>query len=282
MINYFSQPYPREQHTFRQNLLMSAGSGLFVGIFLIIFQPFGSSNWFDPYKNLYLAGYGMVTFIVLFLASSLGPRVFKNWFLEENWTVGREISHTLLIIVFIAFGNLLYTRQFNISSINLSTILFWVGITMAVGIIPASVITLINYNRLLRKHITTDFRINGKVSETTLPKQFTLIAENEKDSITLNSDDLLFIESANNYSEVVYWQNGKREKVLLRSSLSRLEEQIQDSEVVRCHRSYIVNLRQVASISGNAQGYKLELKEEPLVIPVARRYGDLVAGYFRK
>lgn len=282
MLHYLSQPYPRESHTLRYQLLMSAGAGLFVGVFLIIFQPFGSSNWSDPYKNYYLAGYGLVTLTVLLLASSIAPRVFRSWFQEENWTVGREISHTLLIIVLIAFGNLLYTQQYNAGTIDLPTILFWVGITLAVGIIPASVITLINHNRLLRKHLTTDFRINGQLSKVPSPQQLMLVAENEKDSLTLVTDDLLFIESANNYSEVVFRQNDKREKQLLRSSLSRLEEQIQDSEVVRCHRSYIVNLRQVANISGNAQGYKLQLKNEATIIPVARRYGDLVADYFRK
>lgn len=153
---------------------------------------------------------------------------------------------------------------------------------MAVGIIPASVITLINYNRLLRKHLTTDFRVKGHSAEASLPKQLTLMAENEKDSLTVSADDLLFIESANNYSEVVFWRDEKREKKLLRSSLSRIEEQIQDAGIVRCHRSYIVNLRQVENISGNAQGYKLQLKNEASVLPVARRYGDLVAGYFRK
>lgn len=282
MINYFAQPYPRESQTIRQKLLIAAGSGIFVGLFLIIFQPFGASIWRAPLKNFYLAGYGMVTFVVLLLVLSIGPFLFKKWYQEEKWTVGREISHTLLIIVFIAFGNLLYTQQFNISSIDLLSILFWVAITLAVGIIPASVITLINYNRLLHKHLTTDLRVKGYSAENSASKQLTLIAENEKDSLSIEANDLLFIESANNYSEVVFWQNDKREKKLLRSSLSRIEEQIQDADIVRCHRSFIVNLRQVENISGNAQGYKLQLKNEASVLPVARRYGDLVAGYFRK
>ena len=77
-------------------------------------------------------------------------------------------------------------------------------------------------------------------------------------------------------------QNEKLKKTLLRGSLSRFEEQAHHPDVVRCHRSFVVNLRQVASVSGNAQGYKLQLQNYPSPIPVARRYGDLVAGYFKK
>ena len=93
---------------------------------------------------------------------------------------------------------------------------------------------------------------------------------------------LLFIESADNYSEVVFLQNGQPKKTLLRGSLSRFEEQAHHPDVVRCHRSFVVNLQRVESISGNAQGYKLQLQNYPSPIPVARRYGDFVAGYFKK
>ncbi len=282
MINYFRQPYPRRQPTFRESLLTATGAGAFVSLFLVIFQPFGSSQWNHPYKILLLAGYGAVTFFILLLISSIGPRVFRNWHNERNWTVGKEILHNLVIIICIAFGNLLYTQHISLGSISPLTILVWVGITLAVGTIPATVITLLSYTRLLRQYTTTDFRIDASTTASADNDQLILWAENEKDSVRLSTQDLLYIESADNYSEVVFWNNEHRVKKLLRSSLSRIEEQIQAPDIVRCHRSYIVNLRQVESITGNAQGYKLHLKNEVTLIPVARRYGDQVTAYFRK
>jgi hypothetical protein len=280
MINYFRQPYPRAQPTIRGSLLTAVGAGMFVSLFLIVFQPFGSANWNHPYKFLILAGYGAVTFVALLLISFVGTRVFQNWYREKNWSVGKEILHNLLAILVITVGNIFYTKLISVGSISPSVILVWIGITLAVGIIPATVITLLNYTRLLRQYATTDFRI--ETPDASNSDQLTLLAENEKDSLTLTTRDLLYIESADNYAKVVFWKNERQEKMLLRSSLSRIEEQIQAPDIVRCHRSFIVNLRQVESITGNAQGYRLQLKNEATVIPVARRYGDQVKAYFQK
>lgn len=283
MFRFLTQPYPHDKHNFRRWLLTSAGAGLFVALFLLIFQPFGSASWDDPRKPYILAGYGLVTFGCLLLVGPLFPFFFKNFFDEKNWTVGREILWNLIIIVFIAFGNLAYSTW--TLGEDFSNVFVWLGITAAVGIIPSTVITLLSYTRLLRKYATADLRVGNHEPETTAlprPEVLTFTAENEKDALTLAVDDLLFIESADNYSEIVFLQNEKRKKTLLRGSLSRFEEQAQHPDVLRCHRSYIVNLGQVESISGNAQGYRLQLKNCASPVPVARRYGDLVAGYFKK
>ena len=276
-----SQPYPRPVQNPRRWLISSAGAGLFVALFLLIFQPFGSDNWHDSKKPFVLAGYGLITFCCLLLVGFVVPKWFKSWHSEQNWTVGREILWTLFIIITITFGNLFYGQFVFNNGFSLESVLRWFLITTSVGIIPSTVVTLVNYNILLRKYATSDFRVSP-----TLPvesaTELTLIAENEKDSFTVSVADLLFVESADNYSEVVYLQTDKIQKTLLRSSLSRLEEQIKHPDILRCHRSYIVNLTQVSSISGNAQGYKLMLKSVPIIVSVSRRYAGLVANYFRK
>ncbi len=283
MFRFLAQPYPREQRDPRRWLLTSAGAGIFVALFLLIFQPFGSAQWDDPAKFYILAGYGLVTFACLAGVGLVFPRVFRSIFDEKDWTVGREIGWTLFMIVFIAFGNILYS-QWTMGN-GFGRVLLWLGITVAVGMIPATVITLLSYARLLRKYAGIDLEVKKReplVNSAAAATEITFIAENEKDILRIPEDELLFIESADNYSEIVFLQNEKLKKTLLRGSLSRFEEQAHHPDVVRCHRSFVVNLRQVASISGNAQGYKLQLQNYPSPIPVARRYGALVAGYFKK
>jgi hypothetical protein len=286
MISYFLQPYPHNRFTTRHWLLTAAGAGLFVSFFLILFQPFGNSEWHDPRKPFILGGYGIVTFTGVTLVSYIIPRWFKNWYSEMNWTVGREIVWNVLIILFITLGNLFYSQLFFGRLFNVRSILFLLGMTASIGIIPATVITLVNYNRLLRKYATDSLLV--KNAETSIDTnsvskgEIKLVAENEKDTIILTVEELLFVESADNYSEVVFWKENKLQKVLLRSSLSRIEEQIYYSFIARCHRSYIINLRQVTDISGNAQGYKLQLHNWETALPVARRYTDFVKEYFRK
>jgi len=83
-------------------------------------------------------------------------------------------------------------------------------------------------------------------------------------------DKLLFIQSCDNYANIVRQKNGNTTEKLLRSSLKNIEEQITLPFVVRCHRSFIVNLSLVQAITGNSRNYTLSLKNYHTPIPVSR------------
>ena len=60
-------------------------------------------------------------------------------------------------------------------------------------------------------------------------------------------------------------------KILIRITLKELEEQLKPiSSIFKTHRSYLVNLNAIQSISGNAQGYQLLLKNCSIIVPVSR------------
>jgi DNA-binding LytR/AlgR family response regulator len=107
-----------------------------------------------------------------------------------------------------------------------------------------------------------------------------LIAENEKDRLELKPEDLLYIESADNYSNIVFLKEGTISRQLIRASLKRLETQIAVPYIIRCHRSYIVNIRQAKDVSGNAQGYRIGFKPAGVdPVPVSRNYGKEVLAH---
>ncbi|WP_158550010.1 LytR/AlgR family response regulator transcription factor [Runella aurantiaca] len=104
----------------------------------------------------------------------------------------------------------------------------------------------------------------------------TLVAENGKDKLTILPQHLCYIEADDNYVTVVFQEEQKIRKELLRSSLGRIESQIRASHIRRCHRSYMVNLQKVYRVSGNAQGYKLHLWQVAEPLPVSRGYAKQV------
>ena len=58
---------------------------------------------------------------------------------------------------------------------------------------------------------------------------------------------------------------------IIRNTLKRTEDIIDpDSNFLRCHKSYIVNLSNLKKVTGNAQGYKLVFKYLDFKIPVSR------------
>jgi DNA-binding LytR/AlgR family response regulator len=97
-----------------------------------------------------------------------------------------------------------------------------------------------------------------------------LVSETGKEKIRLTVDELLYIQSCDNYARVVIRKNGKSEETLIRSSLKNLEQQISSPYIVRCHRSFIVNLVRTRSNTGNSRNYTLSLENCERAIPVSR------------
>ncbi|GAB3730655.1 LytR/AlgR family response regulator transcription factor [Spirosoma lituiforme] len=289
MFELLNQPYPLDDSSFRQ-LRKAALIGLFVGLFLLIFQPFGLAGWDTDNKAVKILGFGLVTFVITAINCVALPRLLPKLFSENRWTVGREMALIMANILAIALGNRLYIAWLlqvkEISSVS------WGGMVLAtflIGFFPVVGLVLVSYITQLKKYrdaaatlpiheqavpnVPSD-EVTAAPSAPSTQKMVTLVAENEKDALTIPSDDLLYIESSDNYCTIFYLRNAQPVKPLLRSSLSRLEKQINNPHIVRCHRSFIVNLDRVERVTGNAQGYKLHLCAGQFVVPVARQYNE--------
>ncbi|GAB3709327.1 LytTR family DNA-binding domain-containing protein [Spirosoma flavus] len=293
MFKLLGQPYPNDENIGRI-LWKSFLIGLFVSLFLLVFEPFELNLWQTPYKPLKILGFGVVTTLVTFVNTVFWKRLLHGQFSEEQWTVGREIIFITGNLLLIALANRYYIELLLGASKsgymhNWSMILF----TFVVGIFPITGLVLLNYITQLKKYSQSAAELPIHHSlPTNLEKTDTLrshenqptddvlrlIADNEKDTLNVAANDLLFVESSDNYCTVVYLKNDRPTKLLLRSSLSRMEKQIDRPNIVRCHRSYVVNLNRIERVTGNAQGYKLHLLDGQFQIPVARQYNETLVA----
>lgn len=92
------------------------------------------------------------------------------------------------------------------------------------------------------------------------------------DVLEFTEENFLFASAEGNYCNIYYINNGQTCKSLIRIPLKIVEEQISNSRIVRCHRSFIVNLDKVTDAKGNAQGYRLSLQDMAEAVPVSRKY----------
>ncbi len=307
MIRLLRQPYPVEEPASRA-WLRAALVGGFVGLFLLTFQPFGLDQWPTPHKAVKLLGFGMVSFALTAFNFLVWPRLFPQVFREDTWTVGKAILFITANILLIAVGNRLYLAWLADSMLGLPDLGSMVLITFLVGIFPTAGAVIASYIIRLRRYVRQAADLPVYAGGPTEPSSFapligsdeslrvtaslpaatvvTLTADNEKDQITVDRSDLLYIESSDNYCTIVYLKNGQPVRPLLRSSLSRLEGQIDQphpvrNPFVRCHRSYVVNLDWVERVTGNAQGYKLHLFGGQFQVPVARKYNDSLVSQLK-
>ena len=120
---------------------------------------------------------------------------------------------------------------------------------------------------------------NGDMEQSNKP----IVFKDEKGVVQLyiSSTELLYIEAADNYVNIRYVSNGKIKSYLLRNSLKNMERLLAVNMVVRCHRSYLVNINRVSVIRREKEHIYMELDIDGVDrIPVSKNYHRDISSKF--
>ena len=99
--------------------------------------------------------------------------------------------------------------------------------------------------------------------------------------LSVKRTNLLYLESADNYVCIWYLNKGSLTKFMLRNSLKGLEESLVDTNILRCHRSFMVNFDQVKVVRREKGGVFLELDMDHVPdIPISKTYSERVIHWF--
>jgi hypothetical protein len=260
-------------------LFFSFMTGLFVSAFLLIFKPFGSGAYIVEGRAWILWGYGAVTFLILLVDMLVWPAVFPGFFNETTWNVAKGIGYQFWHIVSIGTANLLYAALVGEKEIRLLAIPGYLLQALAVGFFPITIGIFSIQSILLKKYAESTRRLNDSIpsweSRTAEPEKtpqiVALSSESGKEEVELRLQDLLFIKSVDNYVEITRTENGQIKRIFLRSSLKRIEQDLKDQPFLfRCHRAFLVNIKNISKVAGNSQGYQLIFKGIEDAIPVSR------------
>ncbi len=283
LLRYLQLPYPY-YYSFTRSLFVAIGSGLFVFLFLIIFQPFGTYNFGHPYKIAFLAGYGFITTLVMIAWLATVPLAFPKVFEEERWTIGKQLSLLLLLVISLATAGYFYKIRFFDLGFDWQNWAYFNGLTISVGFFPLLIITLFDYAIKFKKYHLPSQPLNQK-QETIINDSkglYVLSDDQLKDKVVFSEEELLFIKASDNYIEI-FLRRGKTDfdKKLIRTTLKSAETTLLPLGLMKCHRSYLVNLKNCTSINGNSQGYKLSFEGVPEAVPVSRSKKDEISQFLK-
>lgn len=105
--------------------------------------------------------------------------------------------------------------------------------------------------------------------------------ENGKPRLTIKSGNILYLGANDNYVNIYYMDNDKVGYTMLRNNLKTLEKQLDAYGIVRCHRSYMVNLHRVTIISREKDGMYTTLDSNAVSrIPISKSYSEEVMKRF--
>lgn len=275
IIYVLQKPFPLQSESLVQ-LRSSVVFGVFVGLFLFLFKPFGLS---ESSGNLMWisAVFGLVTFAGMAFTNLIVKPLAPSFYSETSWNSGREITHTMVTIVLIALGNFAVSVFLGFVSFSPEGFAVFLGFTVLVGLFPVTIRILLLQNKLEKKFSGQSNQMNAEIArehevKSLLFHQIEILDEDGKTALTINPDHILAVESADNYVKFYLAPAETQKSLMIRNSLNSLEEQLEITGLFfRTHRSYILNIDKVEQIQGNARGLAVRMRYIDIIFPVARR-----------
>lgn len=264
-------------------------TGMWAAVMMLVFIPFSHNPWL----NMSLAasmGYVVLFYVIclayLVLSKTLMYAVRKRlkvWHLCL-WTLGEVV----IISAFYASATLAADMKgtLDVSGMPFAVLCFKSLAYCCLAIILPSVFCTMWLDIRDKENTIRMINYSSVVSDVQLPPQqenkITLFDNNGVLKLSINESNLLYIESDDNYVKVWYNDNvGVIKQYMLRCRLKTIEESFQDSNLIRCHRKYIINLMRVKLLSKGSDGYVITLDEESLSpIPVTKTYEEHVLMRF--
>ncbi|MBL4709928.1 MAG: LytTR family transcriptional regulator DNA-binding domain-containing protein [Flavobacteriales bacterium] len=109
------------------------------------------------------------------------------------------------------------------------------------------------------------------------------LVSNTSETLTIDPQDISFIEANDNYCTIYWHESGILKNKMLRLTLKSMEKQLVELEnIVRCHKSFMVNLNQELTITGNARASFIKGRSLPIRISISRSKSKSIALLLNK
>jgi DNA-binding LytR/AlgR family response regulator len=106
--------------------------------------------------------------------------------------------------------------------------------------------------------------------QSSMDKMLMLKGDYKKDEIGLKPKDIVYMLTEDNYVGLNYLDGEVLKTYLIRSTLSKMEQSLNSEYFIRCHRSYLINLKQVESYQKKQGRISIKLYKCNDLIPVSR------------
>ena len=256
-------------------------TSLFALVFINIYSPFGADKWFNVTKLEFLTYSSLVilTGVLVVVISRIVMYYICRKQMINIWQylawIGAEILMMALFYAlfekFILKDTRIFSDLVKVSAQNTALVL----------LLPYSILWLYFSWRDKKEQIErmADIQSFSDNSRDMIP----FYDDKSALKFSVKKENLLYLESTENYISICYLNKGKVSKYLLRDTMKKMEENFAGTEIIRCHRSYMVNFEKVKVIRKDKDGLKLELDNPSVIdIPVSKTYADNVMHTFSK
>jgi|SRR5574344_456918 hypothetical protein len=278
-MNFFEGKIPPVIYRKKNLIYLVVFTAVFALLFINLYEPFNSTDWYGLSDAEYFLYSSLLILAGVFVV--VVSRVIMYFYTKSNtisygkyglWIIC-EILAMSLIYTFISYSldeNKVFIDVYKISIKNTSLII----------LLPYTIFTLI----ILWQEKNDQLENIREIRDSAVEQRNDIITFYDEKGImklSIKTDSLYYIESADNYVSIWYRDKQRVTKFLLRNTLKNIEEQFAGTNIMRCHRAYVVNFDQVKIAKKNTGGIVLDLGVDQIPeLPVSKSYGDKVTKWF--
>lgn len=259
-------------------------------VFINIFRPFNSETWIHNINStnyfMYSSLMVLIGMVVVSLSRVIMGLVVKKVQLTFPDYVIWLVSDAVILSIFYTF--VAYKVGFIDNFLNdnpeMTTweaiySIFWKSTANTVWmlLIPYTISLLFLDNQYLKNKI--------KDIDSRIPESNIVHLKDEKGEIRLsiNIENILYAEAADNYVIIKYINNDKIVDFLLRTNLKKLSDDLRDTPIQRCHRSFMINLLHVTSLKKDVTEFIIQFDTTSIKdITVSKTYQEAIMDAFMK
>ena len=250
-------------------------TGIFVILFMNLYMPFNISRWYANEKIplvFILSSFGIIGMIVLGISQLYIRDIFRISSLKMYGVILWFIAELLLLTITMYF---IYGDTELEGSDRIAEIILTFKYTILILIIPYTGVLLYLFASQRGDYIAMPIDSGNHLVK--------ILDENDALHIAIDLEQILYMKSADNYVAVYYIKDEKIKKELVRTTMKKLESELKDFPIRRCHRSFMVNIKKISVSEKSQQGLSLSLKDYPgEIIPVSKNYKTLFTQLFKE
>lgn len=253
-------------------------------LFIVFYQPASFLRTDEPVSNL-----NIYIYTVIMVASGAGMFVISRmllFYVQKKTTM--EFFHFIIwmAVELIVISVLLTVIGFflgNVAQLPFSDMLWRVSLDFLSVIAVPYIISVLVFYLDDRRRLVQSLRHRLEMqADQLLPEgeNINFYDRGGKLAFSTRRANVLYIEAANNYSNIHYINEGKEDTFILRNSLKMLDDPEKYKGLLRCHRGFIVNIENVKLLRKDKEFLVLELTQGSRAIPVSDSYYQRVVQSF--
>lgn len=258
---------------------------IFSMVFVNVYTPFEFSTWFNSSSDTlnFLCSTCTILggMVVLIISRIIMHYVNKRELISMLSYVLWLAAEILIIVMLYTLVNKILLHDQRDAYIIFRRTLLFVPAMLAIPYLVSYLFLGLRSKDATINKLMEEGHTAGQTLQHTVDDTITFNDENGKPRLTIKSGSILYLGANDNYVNVYYLDNDKVGYSIIRNNLKALEKQLTSYGIIRCHRSYMINLHRVKLISRENDGIYATFDSNAVSkIPLSKSYSEEVMRIF--